>query len=204
MSTQGWIGVDWDGTLVTYDGWRGPGQYGEPVPRMVGRVQGWLANGQEVRIFTARVGPQKDPADVEVEIAAINQRCLSLFGRTLPITATKDFAMVELWDDRCVQVEPNTGRRADGGDEHLAPNEDARAAEMRRSLDLLLARAVELSALSPISRRVRVAIDVYSGMMQDPERFEPGCDHVLGMPVLIDPALAFGEWAIDEIPGGVA
>lgn len=25
-----------------------------------------------------------------------------------------DFAMVELWDDRCVQVIPNTGKRADG------------------------------------------------------------------------------------------
>jgi hypothetical protein len=28
----------------------------------------------------------------------------------LPITNCKDFAMVELYDDRCVQVEANTGR----------------------------------------------------------------------------------------------
>lgn len=30
-------------------------------------------------------------------------------GRELPVTATKDFAMIELWDDRAVQVRMNTG-----------------------------------------------------------------------------------------------
>lgn len=30
------------------------------------------------------------------------------------ITNQKDYGMIELWDDRRVQVEPNTGRRVDG------------------------------------------------------------------------------------------
>jgi hypothetical protein len=32
----------------------------------------------------------------------------------LDVTNVKDFGMVELWDDRAVQVVPNTGERADG------------------------------------------------------------------------------------------
>jgi hypothetical protein len=28
----------------------------------------------------------------------------------LPVTNVKDFSLIELWDDRCVRVEPNTGR----------------------------------------------------------------------------------------------
>ena len=30
------------------------------------------------------------------------------------MTHEKDFRMIQLWDDRCVQVIPNTGLRADG------------------------------------------------------------------------------------------
>ena len=36
------------------------------------------------------------------------------FGVVLPVTNVKDWHMLELWDDRAVQVEPNTGRRVDG------------------------------------------------------------------------------------------
>jgi hypothetical protein len=52
---QGWIGTDFDGTLCTYDGWRGELIFGQPVPAHVERVRAWLAAGQEVRIVTARV-----------------------------------------------------------------------------------------------------------------------------------------------------
>lgn len=31
-------------------------------------------------------------------------------GRVLPITNIKDYQMIELWDDRAVQVIPNTGQ----------------------------------------------------------------------------------------------
>jgi hypothetical protein len=35
--------------------------------------------------------------------------CAIHLGRKLPVTASKDFMMAELWDDRAVAVEPNTG-----------------------------------------------------------------------------------------------
>ena len=39
--------------------------------------------------------------------------CQAHLGRVLPVTCVKDFGMVELWDDRAVQVVPNDGRRVD-------------------------------------------------------------------------------------------
>lgn len=115
MSHRGWKGVDLDGTLAEYDGWRGPAHIGAPVPRMVARVKAWLAAGDEVRIFTARVGPQPNGEDL-VARTAIIEWCEKHLGQPLLITATKDYGMVELWDDRCVQVVPNTGERADGAE----------------------------------------------------------------------------------------
>jgi hypothetical protein len=106
----GWIAVDLDGTLAEYKGWRGADHVGAPIRRMRLRVVGWL-NGRhpsgstDVRIFTART---------EESYPAIERWCIRQFGRKLPITNVKDFAMIELWDDRAVQVELNTGRRADG------------------------------------------------------------------------------------------
>lgn len=106
MSASGWIGVDLDGTLAEYHGWKGEAHIGPPIPLMRDRVLDWLANGQEVRIFTARVaGP-----DPTVVISVINRWCEQVFGRRLPITNRKDFGMIELWDDRAITVEQNTGR----------------------------------------------------------------------------------------------
>ncbi len=51
----GWYGVDLDGTLAHYDGWMGPTEIGPPISKMVHRVRRWLAEGRDVRIFTARV-----------------------------------------------------------------------------------------------------------------------------------------------------
>lgn len=109
---QGWIGVDLDGTLAFYDGWQGPTHIGAPIIKMVVRVADWLGRGKDVRIMTARVAPNKN--DREVCRKAIEDWCRGLFGRVLPVTHEKDFNMIELWDDRVVQVVPNTGIRADG------------------------------------------------------------------------------------------
>lgn len=111
---KGWIGVDLDGTLAVYDYWRGPYHIGVPIPLMLERVRKWLEEGQDVRIFTARVtdlplnedGSEHDLDHVRV---AINDWCLLHLGRTLPITNIKDWHMRELWDDRAIQVIPNTG-----------------------------------------------------------------------------------------------
>ena len=106
---KGWIAVDLDGTLAQYDGWVNSSTIGEPVPRMLERVKAWLAEGEDVRIFTARVGPQKDVNESVRAREAIGKWCVEHVGQELPVTATKDFAMKALWDDRCVQVVPNTG-----------------------------------------------------------------------------------------------
>ena len=107
---SGWIGVDLDGTLAHYDGWNG-GKIGRPIPAMAERVKYWLAIGREVRIFTARVGLPGEEADHER--AKIEAWCQEHFGVKLAVTATKDFGMVELWDDRAKQVEMNTGESYD-------------------------------------------------------------------------------------------
>lgn len=110
---SGWIGVDLDGTLAHYAGWK-DGEVGEPIMPMLNRVKGWLAEGQEVRIFTARVGTYAGMSP-EVEGMIAKQREViqdwteKHIGARLPVTCTKDFAMIELWDDRCVQVGMNTG-----------------------------------------------------------------------------------------------
>ena len=119
--SEGWIGVDLDGTLAYYDTWHGPEHIGEPVPAMLDRVKRWLEEGKDVRIFTARVeratlamsmvGPDSDVSqNFTVVEACIRRWCEKHIGRPLPITCCKDYGMIELWDDRCIQVIPNTGR----------------------------------------------------------------------------------------------
>ena len=101
---EGWIGVDLDGTLAHYDG--DHSKVGEPTA-MVQRVKAWLAAGEDVRIFTARV--HDDPDGVQRKM--IEQWCAEHLGRVLPITCVKDHQMVELWDDRAVRVGRNTGNQ---------------------------------------------------------------------------------------------
>lgn len=115
--TPGWIGVDLDGTLARYDKWMGADHIGAPVPAMLDRVKQWLAEGKDVRIFTARVSSDgSEFMDREAAVArlAIREWCEVHIGQPLRITNAKDYAMVELWDDRCVQVVPNTGQPVTG------------------------------------------------------------------------------------------
>lgn len=72
---------------------------------MVERVKGWLAEGKDVRIFTARVGDGDQRSRRYIEAW-----CQEHLGEVLPITCSKDYGCVCIYDDRCVQVETNTGR----------------------------------------------------------------------------------------------
>ena len=102
-----WIGVDLDGTLALYDGWYDEYHIGEPIPLMLERVNKWIAEGIEVKIFTARVtsnNPNKQAA-----CSVIKKWCEKHIGVPLDVTAEKDFFMMELWDDRCISVETNSG-----------------------------------------------------------------------------------------------
>lgn len=107
MTRSGWIGVDLDGTLAVYDGWK-DGTIGAPVPEMLFRVRKWLADGVRVKCMTAR-------ATVPEEIVRVRAWLDSHELHDVEITNAKDFAMIELWDDRAVAVEANTGRVLGGG-----------------------------------------------------------------------------------------
>lgn len=86
--TEGWIGVDFDGTLVEYHEYLGPGRYGLPIPLMIERVKTWLAAGQQVKIVTAR-------AESPTEVRAIQRWCREHLGEVLEVTASKDYRMLE-------------------------------------------------------------------------------------------------------------
>jgi hypothetical protein len=101
-----WIGVDLDGTLAYYEKWDN-GKIGKPINRMMFRVKQWLGAGKTVKIMTAR-------ADDESEVRKIKLWLKSNGLPELDVTNKKDFGMIELWDDRAVQVEKNTGRRIGG------------------------------------------------------------------------------------------
>jgi hypothetical protein len=127
-----WIGVDLDGTTCEYHGWVRWCEFGTPIPAMIERIRRWLAEGKDVRIVTARVGlPRIFAGETprlsvvryntchktgerfsDAEMAEAVQRHLAphLNGAILPVQCYKDPFMTELWDDRAVQVVPNTGR----------------------------------------------------------------------------------------------
>ena len=99
---RGWIGVDLDGTLAEATTWQGMEHIGPPVPLMMRRVRQWLDQGLPVKIMTARAG---DPVGV-----AATQAWLKAHGLPeLEVTDKKDFGMIELWDDRAIQVVQNRG-----------------------------------------------------------------------------------------------
>lgn len=132
MSASGWVGVDLDGTLAHYEGWRN-GAIGQPIPAMAERVRKWLSDGVEVRVFTARAsewerlkmlsdsdapGSAKQRYQIleaeayQWDIKPIEDWTEKHFGQRLRVTCMKDFKMIELWDDRAVAVEINTGEYA--------------------------------------------------------------------------------------------
>lgn len=126
---DGWIAVDFDGTLAEYHGWTGPADLGKPILPMVELVKLWLKQGREIRIFTARCWPITEPISPErdlisflgtgrqhsalsavVAIEAIRAWCKEHLGQVLTVTCIKDLDMLELYDDRARQVVSNTGR----------------------------------------------------------------------------------------------
>lgn len=140
----GWIGVDLDGTMFTYYEWVGWNVFGEPIKPMIDRIKAWLAAGVEVRIVTARVGLPKEydgklipngfaRSTCRVTGASFSDRMMThaiqdLCKRqglpALPVQCYKDINMIELWDDRAIQVVANTGRTL--AEEHAAEIEAQR------------------------------------------------------------------------------
>jgi hypothetical protein len=96
-----WIGVDLDGTLAVYPPPQGK-HIGPIVPKMEARIRQWLLQGVSVKIMTARA---EQPDEVAAIHAWLHENNLPSFE----VTNKKDYAMLELWDDRARQVVPNTG-----------------------------------------------------------------------------------------------
>lgn len=105
---QPWIGVDLDGTLAKYMPGDfktyGPAHVGEPIGPMVEHVKMLLSQGKDVRIFTARAYEAAPGV-----IRAIEDWSTRVFGYALPVTCIKDYWMTDLYDDRAIPVERNTG-----------------------------------------------------------------------------------------------
>lgn len=97
-----WIGVDLDGTLAHDLGNRSLDEIGSPIKPMLNRVKKWLAEGKTVKIFTARASAPR-------QIAVVKKWLVQHGLPDLEVTNAKDLRMIELWDDRCVQVMTNSG-----------------------------------------------------------------------------------------------
>lgn len=106
--TGGWIGIDLDGTLAYDVGHKDANGIGPPVPRMLSRVKKFLAQGRDVKIFTARAS---DPSNVP----GVKAWLQSVGLPDLDVTNAKDEQMDVYYDDHAIQVETNTGKRVDGG-----------------------------------------------------------------------------------------
>ena len=106
-------GVDFDGTIsgsdaiVNLDYY--PEKTGTPIDLMVRRVKAWLDAGIEVVIFTARVHPVHGEESVAKAEQAIKDFCMKTLGRELEITCLKDPRFDEIWDDKGVRVDKDTG-----------------------------------------------------------------------------------------------
>ncbi|MBU1195129.1 MAG: hypothetical protein KKE62_04695 [Proteobacteria bacterium] len=98
-----WVGVDLDGTLAYWDSSSSIEQIGEAVPAMLALVKKMIHNNMRVKIFTARAN---DPE----QLGLIREWLKANGLPELEITNVKDYYMQRLYDDRCIQVERNTGR----------------------------------------------------------------------------------------------
>ena len=109
---QTWVGIDLDGVLARHYWGDGIEQddliIGEPIPEMVQRVREIMAEGWEIRIFTAR-GAWATTLERRAIQWKIDEWCLSVFGQTFKITNAKDPACHAIYDDLAFRVIRNTG-----------------------------------------------------------------------------------------------
>lgn len=95
--------VDLDGTLAEHnDEAFDPNVIGAPVPAMLKRVRDWIADGEEVVIFTARASKQENIPPVK---AWLKEHGIG----ECRVTNEKSPEMEDFYDDRAYRVEKNTG-----------------------------------------------------------------------------------------------
>lgn len=110
MENNECYGVDLDGTLAEYYGWKGEGHVGKAIPKMLDRVKKWINDGITIVIFTAR-------ADQPENIPAIKEWLKDNGIPGLKITNIKTHNISRIYDDRAIQVRRNSGDLI--GDESL-------------------------------------------------------------------------------------
>jgi hypothetical protein len=100
------VACDLDGTLATYDHWRGIDHIGEPVEPVLRRVKALLEAGHQVSIFTSRVAGDwpEHIKDLETTRRHIESWCYRHVGRILPVTAHKHGWFTEIWDDKALGI----------------------------------------------------------------------------------------------------
>ena len=107
--------VDLDGTLAFYDVWRGPTVIGNPIPRMVQKVKGWLSNGDKVIVFTTRISPKSSftkPEECAAAKKAVEEWCVKYIGVPLEVTSEKGFFDI-VYDDKAEHIVPDTGKTSE-------------------------------------------------------------------------------------------
>lgn len=103
-----WVGFDLDKTTAYFDRWRGATHIGRPIPKIIRRIQRYLENGTQVKIFTARMA-DPDPTVTAAVERAIAQWTEEHVGIPLEATCVKDRDMIRCYDDKAVQVLENRG-----------------------------------------------------------------------------------------------
>lgn len=94
IASKFWYGFDFDGTLVKQKKFP---DYGKPIEKMVARVKRYLAQGKNVKIFTARAAT---PEQKKV----VSDWTLQHIGQRLEVTNEKDHL--------CIRIIDNIARRA--------------------------------------------------------------------------------------------
>jgi len=99
--SSGWHGVDLDGSIA----WHRSGQIsiGRPLAPMIARIRRWDNRGEEVRVVTARATLGA------AEKVKVYDWIAENIGLPLEVTSEKDPWMIDLYDDRVVELEKNTG-----------------------------------------------------------------------------------------------
>ena len=107
-----WVGFDLDGTVAGYDTWKGWDHIGPPIPKMINLIKDLLNKGIKCKILTARAS-KVSLARNNIQLAqmekVIQDWTEKHIGVRLPVVTEKDCYMVSFYDDKCVQVQMNTG-----------------------------------------------------------------------------------------------
>lgn len=115
-----WDGVDLDGTLAKYDGWKGHTSIGEPIQKMCDFIRKEHERGRNIRIFTARVSKVSlDGQPKEPVVKAIQDWCEKHLGFRPEVTNEKDRWLDRIYDDRAIGVLKNEGTLLNPKDEGL-------------------------------------------------------------------------------------